>query len=103
MQVFEDDNGWLIQAFPDNDALDRIQSTLAPDQRVHLRQRIRALLDSKQSPQIRQSVAGCRIERCDSRTDFLASCGRIINVLNTNMAPKQFEHWQPCRGLAVRD
>jgi len=88
MQVFEDDHGWLIQAFPNNDALDRIQSALTPDWSVHLRQRVGVFLDSEQSPQIRQRVAGCRIERCDSRTDFLASRGCIINILNIKATPK---------------
>jgi hypothetical protein len=102
MQVFEDDDYRLIQAFTNDDALDCVERPSALDLRVHLSQRVGAFLYSQQPQQVRQSVAELWVKRGQRGPDPVAPGCRIIRVPKAKIAAQQFKHRQPCRRLAVR-
>jgi len=62
VQVFENHDYWLFQAFGKNDSFDRIERPLTLDLRIHLSQRIWTLDDAEQCEQVRQRVAKLRVE-----------------------------------------
>ncbi len=101
MQVLEDDDRGLIQAFAQDDALDRIEHTPALDLRVHLGVRVRPVMQSHQGIKQRQRIAERRVKRAQPRLDLVAPRGLVVGALDSEVAVQQLQHRQISRGLAV--
>ena len=102
VQVFENHDYRLFQAFAKNDAFDRIERPLTLDLRIHLGNRIGTLDDAEQSEQVRQRIIKCGFEPPKCGTNLLTARCRIIDAPNAEIVAQQFEHRQPRRRLAVR-
>ena len=95
MKVLEDHHQRVVQRLAQYDPLDSFERALASDLRIHLGKRIGAFLYSEQPQQVWQHFTECRVEPGKRATDFLASRGRIVRVLNAKIVTQQFEHRQP--------
>ncbi len=102
MQIFEDDNGRLIQAFAQDDALDRVERAPALGVRIHLGMRVRTLMQSHQGIKQRQGIVERPVKRAQPRLDLAASRGLVVRVLDAEVTVEQLQHRQISRGLAVR-
>jgi hypothetical protein len=101
VQVLEDDDSRLIQAFAQNDALDRIECAPALDLRVHLGNWVRALMQSHQGIEQWQRIVERRVEGSDPRLDLGPPLGLVVGVLDAEVTIEQLQHRQISRGLAV--
>ena len=103
VEVFEDHHQRLIETLAQDDAFDRFQRAPLSDLPVHLRQRIVALDDAKQTEQVRQWCLRAPIEREYASGDLLAPRSFIVLVRNPEIIAQQIDHRQISRRLAVRD
>src|SRR5262249_23166748 len=103
VQVLEDYYHWLAQTFAQNNPLDRVERTLTLDPRVHLSVRVGAVDYPQQSEQVREGVFQGRVERGERGARLVTPRRGIVCAFDTEIVMQQFQHWQPRRGLAVRD
>jgi hypothetical protein len=101
VQVLKDDDGGLIQAFAQDEALDRVENPPALDLRIHLRDWVRTLMQSQQSVEQRQRIVERRVEGADPRLNPGPSRGLVVGVfdaeVNDRAAPALADKPRPCR------
>jgi len=103
VQVLEDQDQRLVEAFAQQDAFERIMRAPPPNLRVHLSQWIFGFLDSKQRKDVRQRVFQRMIQFQYLSDDFLAPLPRIILGNDSQVVAQKFDYRQICRGLAMGD
>jgi hypothetical protein len=103
VQILEFHHQRLIETLAQDDAFDRLQRAAFLDLSVHLRERIVALDDAKQTEQIGQRVFQTSVESNDSSGDFLAAGALVILAGNPEVVAQQIDHRQIGRRLAMRD
>src|ERR1700722_2017487 len=102
MQVLEDHDERLVQAFAQQQALDRVERTAPSDFGIKARELIVAFRHLEQSEKIRQSVLQRSIEDQDLSGYSLAALARVVFRGNREIVFEQVDERQVCGGLGVR-
>jgi hypothetical protein len=89
MQILENQHQRLIKALAKDYSFDRLQRASPPDRSVNLRQRIRRIVDAKESENVSQCVAQSRVEGGKARRHFLAPRLSIVTRIESEVAVKQ--------------
>src|ERR1700735_4336728 len=103
MKVLENYDQWLVEAFAQQDALDRIERATLASLRLDLGNLAVLVSQTEQSVEVRESVLQRGVEREAPPGDLLASRALVIFGNYLEVAPQQIDHRQKCRRLAVRD
>ena len=103
MEVLEYQHQRLVQAFAQQNPLDRLERAPPTNLRIHLGKRIGAFHQSEQPEQIRQRVFQCAVERDDLAVDLFAARADVIFGCDAKIRMQQFDQWKIRGRLTVRD
>ncbi|MNS82851.1 hypothetical protein D3C72_1166090 [compost metagenome] len=101
LQVLEQQHQRLVAALARQQAGDRLERALAPDQRIHVRQRRAGLADAQQLQQVWQHVFQSPVEHHHAARYLLAGFPFVVVGLDLEIVLHQLDQRKVGKGLAM--